>query len=176
MRRTREAATADLRGLIGEIPGLVGLAAGSAEHVRWVAAVRSVLSDSFGEDSDFYQSFVALPWRRTGTFAVGGPGDPQASMNPGAAIAREHRRAYVEQLDGARGLLQGAIDRIERSGLRNRPGFKSRLRASAEDGISEGVRLGFRNGIIALVAFLVGVLIGALTPLSHQLQRIIGQP
>ena len=114
VRRTSEAATADLRGLIAEIPGLVGLAAGSAEHVRWVAAVRSVLSDSFGEDSDFYQSFVALPWWRTGTFAVGGPGDPQASMNPGAAIAREHRRAYVEQLDGARGLpmaeLEEAVD------------------------------------------------------------------
>jgi len=172
---TPKTAMAQLQKLIEEVPGLKDQAAGSADHVRWVKAVRGILSDVFGDDSDFYQSFVALPWRRAGSIIVGGPSDPRASMNPAAAIAREHQHAYVEQLDGARGLLQGAADRIQRSGLPGKPGFRHRLRVSVEDGVSEGVHIGLRNGIIALITFVVGLLIGALTPLGEQLQKVLGQ-
>jgi hypothetical protein len=175
VRWTGDAAIAELKRLIDQVPDLKGQTAGSAEHTRWVTAVRRILSDLFGPDSDFYRSFTALPWQRTGTIVVGGPMDPQASMNPAAAFAREHRRAYVEQLDGAAGLLQGAVDQLEHSGVPRRPGFRHRVEASIEEGITEGLRLGLRNGIIALITFLVGVVIGALTPLSEQLQRIVGQ-
>jgi hypothetical protein len=133
------------------------------------------LADAFGGKSDYYQSFIALPWQRTGTFLVGGPSDPSGSMNPGPAIAREHHRAYLEQLDGARGLLLGAADQIDRSGLPREPGFRDRLGVAVQDGITDGVRLGLRNGIIALVSFVFGILTGALTPVSDWLTRILGR-
>src|SRR5207244_751957 len=81
VRWTGDAAIAELKRLIDQVPDLKGQTAGSAEHTRWVTAVRRILSDLFGPDSDFYRSFTALPWQRTGTIVVGGPMDPQASMN-----------------------------------------------------------------------------------------------
>lgn len=176
MRWTRETALTELRALAGEVDGLMGSAAGSAEHVRWIARVRSVLSGVFGSQSDFYQSFTALPWRRTGTFLVGGPANPADAMNPGAAISREHHRAFREQLDGARGLLLAAAEQIDRSGLPHHFGFRDRLLAAAQDGVADGLRIGLRNGTAAVIAFVVGILTGSLTPIGEWISRLFSGP
>lgn len=116
---TPDTAARELRVLADAAQGLMSVPRGSAEHVRWVVRVRGILEELFGEESDYYQTFVSLPWGRSGTFIVGGPADPAASMNPAGAIEREHWRAYQQQLDGARGMLHGAADEIDRKGLPN---------------------------------------------------------
>lgn len=174
MAPKRDAVIAELKQLIDEGANLRGQNAGSAQHTRWVTRVRAILREVFGEVSDFYRSFVSLTWQRTGTFVIGGPMNPRDSMDPARAIAREHHDAYLEQLDGARGMLLGALDQIQRSGLPRQPGFRDRLRASAETGITEGLRVGLRNGVIAILTFLAGVLTGALTPLGEALKSLSG--
>jgi hypothetical protein len=166
MPSKRDEVIVELKQLSEEAANLRGQNAGSARHTQWITQVRALLRATFGEDSDLYRSFVALPWQRTGSFVIGGPMNPRDSMDPARAIARENHDAYLEQLDGARGMLLGALDQIQRYGLPRQPGFGDRLRASAETGITEGLHIGLRNGVVVLVTFLVGLLTGALTPLG----------
>ena len=114
---TPDTAEAELRRLAERTRELVRVRRHSAEHVRWVAQVRAVLSETVGEQSPYYASFTALPWSRTGSFIVGGVRDPEGSMDPQAAVDRVHQRAYIQQLDSARGLLEAAADEIARKGL-----------------------------------------------------------
>lgn len=91
----------------------------SAEHMRWQANCIELLEEVFGRESRYYLSFVHIEWRKTGAFIVGGPADRSGSMNPAAAIEREHQKAYIGALDAAKGLLQGAYDKLERSEIAN---------------------------------------------------------
>lgn len=82
----------------------------------------------FGRDSRYFSSFTMLTWRREQSFVVGGIRDPEASINPQPAIDREHHKAYLEQLDTARGLLIAAKDELERKGLDGVYQGKERIR------------------------------------------------
>jgi len=117
MKWTKESAMEELNKLIEEIPSLKKVKAFSAEHVRWHQKVVSFLEEVFGKDSRYFRSFVHLSWRRDGSFLVGGPSDPLGSFNPQAAIEREHHKAYLDQLETARGLLLAAKDELERKEL-----------------------------------------------------------
>lgn len=110
--RTKDQATTELLELIEQTGKLKSVRRNGEEHVRWIFATLSFLEDVFGQSSRFYLSFAALPWARPGSFMIGGPGDPWASMNPGAAVEREHNRAYLEQLETAKGFLLAAMDRL----------------------------------------------------------------
>jgi hypothetical protein len=79
--------------------------------------VVSVFEEVFGRDSRSFSSFIRLSWRREGSFLVGGVGDLEGAYHPQAAIDREHHKAYLEQLETARGLLLAAKDELERKGL-----------------------------------------------------------
>ena len=114
---TKESALEELDRLIAEINGLRSTVANSAEHVRWHQRVVSFFEEVFGRDSRPFLSFTMLTWRRERSFVVGGIRDPEASINPQPAIDREHHKAYLEQLDTARGLLLAAKDELERKGL-----------------------------------------------------------
>jgi hypothetical protein len=87
---------------------------GSREHIKWSDRVEDLLRMTFGKDSKYYQSFTSIQWGAFGTKIIGGPSDPWASMNPGAALERERIRAFQQQLDGAQGLLEAAADALER--------------------------------------------------------------
>jgi REase_DpnII-MboI len=114
---TKETALEELDLLIATINNLRATNAYSAEHVRWHQRVVSLFEEVFGMDSRSFSSFTRLTWRRGGSFLVGGLGDPGGSYNPQAAIDREHHKAYLEQLETARGLLLAAKDELERKGL-----------------------------------------------------------
>jgi hypothetical protein len=48
---------------------------------------------------------------------VGGPGDPEGSWNPQAAVERLHDKAYLQQLESAKGFLEAALDDLELRGI-----------------------------------------------------------
>ncbi len=114
---TKKSALEELDRLIAEINNVRKTSAHSAEHVRWHQSVVALFEEVFGRDSRSFSSFTMLTWRRGGTFLVGGMGDPSGSYDPQGAIDREHHKAYLEQLETARGLLLAAKDEIERKGI-----------------------------------------------------------
>jgi len=114
---TQESAEDELKALIAEIPSLGQQQWFSAPHTRWIARTLRILEQVFGQASRYYLSFADIDWGEPGTFIVGGPGDPEGAWNPQAAIERRHQQAYVQQLDGAKGFLQAALDDLQRSGL-----------------------------------------------------------
>ncbi|NKE72984.1 hypothetical protein [Candidatus Manganitrophus noduliformans] len=118
MKWTKDSASKELGRLISEIPVLHKARAFSAEHVRWHQKVVGFLEEVFGQDSRFFESFTNLTWRREGRFLVGGPADPTGSLNPQAAIEREHQKAYLQQLDTACGILLATQDELKRKELK----------------------------------------------------------
>jgi len=89
----------------------------SETHTRWLARTLAVLEEVFGRKSRYYLTFAHLQWRETGSFAFGGPADPEGSWNPQKAIDRRHHEAYLRDLDAARGLLLAAVDHLKRTTL-----------------------------------------------------------
>jgi REase_DpnII-MboI len=114
---TKDSALKELDRLISEIDRLRRGVAYSSEHVRWDQTVVALLEEVFGRKSRAFVSFAQLTWRQTGSFLVGGVGDPEGSFNPQAAIERQHHKAYLKQLEAAHGLLLAAKDELERKGL-----------------------------------------------------------
>jgi hypothetical protein len=114
---TKESALEELDRLISVIADLCRVRAMSAEHIRWHQSVVSLLEEVFGQDSRTFVNFSSLAWKRTGSFIVGGLRDPAGSIDPQSAVDREHHKAYLEQLETARGLLLAAKDDLERKGL-----------------------------------------------------------
>ena len=117
MKWTKETAIKEIAKLLKDIEELEEVKAFSSIHVRWHQRVVSFLEEIFGKDSRYFVSFVSLTWQRDGSFIVGGPSDPAGSFNPQAGVEREHHKAYLSQLDTARGLLLAAHDELERKGL-----------------------------------------------------------
>jgi hypothetical protein len=114
---TGETAAAAIEGLIGAIPSLMSVQRFSAMHSRWMANTLRVLEQVFGQSSRYYLTFAEIEWVETGTILVGGPGVPEGSVNPQIAIERRHQKAYLGQLDFARGILQAALDDLRHTGL-----------------------------------------------------------
>jgi len=114
---TKDAAIAELNTLVDEIPDLAKRRRFCAEHTRWMARALRVLEQVFGQRSRYYLSFANLEWSQTGSFLVGGPGDPEGARNPQAAIDRRHQEVYVRDLDAAKGFLMAAMDDLERVGI-----------------------------------------------------------
>jgi hypothetical protein len=115
---TRDNALKELRALAAASgDGLTRERRLSANHTRWVARTLAVLEEVFGRESRYYLTFAYFTWGATGSFIVGGPADPGGAWNPQAAIERKEHKAYLEQLESARGLLLAAVDHLERSDL-----------------------------------------------------------
>jgi REase_DpnII-MboI len=114
---TKESALQELDRLVGGIEKLKAGTAYSAEHVRWDQGVVAFLEEVFGRQSRAFVSFGQLTWRHRGQMIIGGVNDPEGTFNPQAAIEREHHKAYLKQLEAARGLLLAARDELERKGL-----------------------------------------------------------
>lgn len=102
-----------LKSIIDNIENLKKNNAFSKEHTKWLAIVTDLLENIFGTDSRYFRTFKNYPWQKTGQFMIGGPYDREGSMNPQAAIERENHKAYLEQLESAKGLLEAAYIAIE---------------------------------------------------------------
>ena len=116
---TQQSAVSELEVLIAEIPALESDQRMSAAHVRWLTRALRVLEQVFGSKSRYPRTLGNLSWRQTGSFLIGGPGDPEGGRHPQRAIERLDQQAYVRDLDFAKGLLLGARDEIIRAGLEN---------------------------------------------------------
>jgi len=114
---SKETALAELRALAEASRALERKESFSEEHTRWLTRVLAVLEEVFGRKSRYYLSVAALDWQQTGSFMLGGPGDPEASWNPEKALERRHHQAYLKDLGAARGFLLGAADHLERADL-----------------------------------------------------------
>jgi len=111
----KETALKELDRLIAEIDILTKHRRYSAEHTRWIARTLAFLEEVFGRDSRYYLTFALFQWSETGSFIIGGPGDPEGSWNPQATIEKRHHAAYLRQLESAKGLLQAALDHLKRT-------------------------------------------------------------
>lgn len=82
----------------------------SEEHIRWANKVNKFFRENFGEESDYYRSFISFPWRNVGQAIIGGPSRPSESRNPQLGIDRVNREAYQCQIRASRGFLLAAKD------------------------------------------------------------------
>lgn len=114
MSMDKEQAITVLQKLISEIDKLKNVRAFSTEHTRWMLNAYEVTEDIFGKGSSIYKTLIGLPWRRTGSFLA----QPKSFYeDPNEAATRVHHKAYLEQLETARGLLQAGIDQIKFYGI-----------------------------------------------------------
>lgn len=107
---SKEAALKEIKDLISEADQVATSGPYSSRHVRWDIRIRRFLGEVFGQNSVYMQSFIVLPWRETGTFVV-------ESSDVQAAIEERHLKAFVQQIDTAKGLLQAAWDELNLSSL-----------------------------------------------------------
>lgn len=114
---TQELAIKELNGLLSEIPFLRNEQRFSAKHTEWVARTLGFLEQVFGPNSRYYLSFASLTWCEEGSFLVGGPGDPEGSWNPQAAVERRHQKAFLRHLEASEGFLKAALVDLERRGI-----------------------------------------------------------
>ena len=106
----KETALTELDFLISETKILTQSKRMSAEHTRWLAKTLQFLESVFGTSSIYYLSFKHLQWQESGSFVI------QAWDIQGALDGRHHR-AYLRDLDTAKGLLQAAHDQLESASL-----------------------------------------------------------
>lgn len=113
MKWTKEAAMAELEGLVEQAHVLQGLKRHCEEHIRWIAKTRRFLTEVFGEKSTYFITFADFTWRDRGSRVIGGLDHPNESWNPQLGLERVHQEAYVEELGVARGVLLAAKDELE---------------------------------------------------------------
>jgi hypothetical protein len=116
-RWTDVLAEIELRELIDQVEGLKHCQRNSAEHTRWALRTLQFLEQVFGQNSRYYISFAHLQWSKQGAFLIGGPGDPEGVYRPQAAIDRVHQKAYLRDLEAAKGFLMAALDELDRVGV-----------------------------------------------------------
>ncbi len=110
---TKNSALEELQRLIEEIDVLKRTAPFSAEHVRWQTNCYQFFKDVFGGASLYSRSFYAL------TFSIRGNRILPAMV--GGIIAAQklvRQEAYVDDLESAKGILMGALDHLNRVGIK----------------------------------------------------------
>jgi len=107
---SKESALKELEALTKAVDQLRVLGRGSAEHTRWVFRTLKFLESVFGPSSMYYGTFASLPWRATGSFVFRG-------FDIQGAIEERHERAFLQNFEKARGLLQAALDELNASSI-----------------------------------------------------------
>lgn len=80
----------------------------SDNHMRWLANTLRIIEEIFGANSRYYLSLANFSWHETGQMIF-------QSYDIEGAIEHRHNRAFVAQLNQARGLLLAARDHLEQS-------------------------------------------------------------
>ncbi len=111
----QEQAIERLQGLIDEVESLKNSVARSEAHTTWLTNALYLTENIFGRTSRIYLSLASLPWQRTGSILV--PWYIRDNDELDKFNNELHHKAYLEQLDTAKGLLKAGIDAIERYGM-----------------------------------------------------------
>lgn len=111
---SKEQAITGLQELIDKIESLKSSVARSEAHTRWLTNALYLTEKVFGRRSRVYWSLANLPWQRTGSFLVD---HSFTAEEHDEKVGKVHHKAYLEQLDLARGLLEGGIDAINAYGI-----------------------------------------------------------
>lgn len=112
---SQEQAIKRLQELIDEVDSLKNSVARSEAHTKWLANALYLTENVFGRTSRIYLSLASLPWQRTDPIIV--PWHIRENDEYDKFRNELHHKAYLEQLDTAKGLLKAGIDAIERYGM-----------------------------------------------------------
>jgi hypothetical protein len=112
---SQERAIEKLQELIDEVESLKNAVARSEAHTKWLTNALYLTENVFGRTSRIYLSLASLSWQRTGSTLV--PWHIRDNDELDKFINEWHHKAYLEQLDTAKGLLRAGIDAIERYGM-----------------------------------------------------------
>jgi len=112
---SQEQAIKRLQELIDEVDSLKNSVARSEAHTKWLANALYLTENVFGRTSRIYLSLASLPWQRTDSILV--PWHIRENDEYDKFRNELHHKAYLEQLDTAKGLLKAGIDAIERYGM-----------------------------------------------------------
>lgn len=104
-----------LQELIDEVESLKNSVARSEAHTEWLANALYLAENVFGRTSRIYLSLASLPWERTDRIIL--PWHIRSTVDYDHFKKKLHHKAYLEQLDTAKGLLKAGIDAIERYGM-----------------------------------------------------------
>ena len=111
---SQEQATKTLQELVDEIESLKSSVAYSEAHTRWLTNALYLTEKVFGRRSRIYLNLANLPWQRTGTFLTN---HSFTAKEHDEKVRIVHHEAYLQQLDLAKGLLEGGIDAINAYGI-----------------------------------------------------------
>ena len=111
---SKERAIEELQELINEVESLKNNVARSKAHTKWLANALYLTENLFGRRSRIYLSLADLPWYRTGSFLVERSFTAEEYEEQ---VRTVHHKAYLEQLDTAKGLLEAGIDAINAYGI-----------------------------------------------------------
>lgn len=112
---SEEQAIERLQELINEADSLKQNVAHSEAHTKWLVSVLYLTENVFGRRSRIYLSLADLPWQRTEKFII--PWYIEDNEDYDKLKSELHHKAYVEQLDTAKGLLEAGIDTISAYGI-----------------------------------------------------------
>src|SRR6476659_9829206 len=95
---TKNDALAELSALIAEIDNLQQVERFSAPHTRWLLKTLAFLDEVFGPAALYTENIRGIPWADLG---------PLVTTWHGSQLPFEghHQRAYLRQLESARGIL-----------------------------------------------------------------------
>ena len=111
---SQEQAIERLQELIDEVESLKNSVARSEAHTKWLVSALYLTENVFGRRSTIYLSLADLPWQRTGSFLVD---HSFTAEDHDEKVRTVHHKAYLEQLDLAKGLLEAGIDAINTYGI-----------------------------------------------------------
>lgn len=97
----------NLMALSKDVERISSTQAFSTEHTIWTMKCLEIFEEVFGITSRYYLTFASLTWRNSGTTLIERD-DYQAEIDAW------HRKAFLEQLGIAKGLLLSAIDYLEK--------------------------------------------------------------
>ncbi|MDH3833060.1 MAG: nucleotide-binding protein [Nitrosopumilus sp.] len=96
---------------INEIENLTHQYNKSADHVKWIIDTQNVLSEIFGKESKFYEFFISIDWAPSGRAIM------VTRLDYEEKLAQIKQEAYLSGLEKAKGILESAINQINRKGL-----------------------------------------------------------
>jgi hypothetical protein len=112
---SQEQAIERLQKLIDEVDSLKNSVAFSEAHTKWLTNALYLTENIFGRTSRIYLSLASLPWQRDKKFII--PSYIEDNEDYDKFKNELDHKAYLEQLDTAKGLLEAGIDAIEHYGM-----------------------------------------------------------
>jgi len=105
---TKKAAIKALEDLVSEIPSVKQKGRESGLHTRWLSNALRIIEEIFGYESRYYKTLANFSWSETGYMIV-------SLYERDTEIENKHKIAFYRQMDQASGLINSAIDHLNKS-------------------------------------------------------------